>query len=142
MTSASHESIVRNVLTLIDARKLDEAFEFYAPDYVYHGPGGQELRGRDGIRGLWEIFLGGFPDLSSTVDELISHGDKLVMRWTVRGTHTGEFLGIAPTNNKIALPITEIFVIADGQLVEAWDRYDRLHLLEQIGAAPIASAST
>ena len=60
-----NEAVVRQVLALIDERNLDEAFELYALDYIYHGPGGQELRGRDGIRNLWEIWLVGFPDLAN-----------------------------------------------------------------------------
>ena len=133
---AQNEALTRQVLELIDARQLDAAFELYAADYIYHGPGGQELRGRDGIRGLWEVFLTGFPDLSFIVDDMISRGDKVVVRWTIRGTHTGEFLGVPASNRMITLPMTEIFRIADGQLVEAWDQYDRMHLMQQIGAIP------
>ncbi len=135
-----NEALIRQVLELINDRNLDAAFEFYAPDYIYHGPGGQELRGRDAIRGLWAVFLTGFPDLHSTVDDVISEGDKLVLRWTVQGTHTGEFLGIPASNKQMTLPITEIFRIADGQLVEAWDQYDNLHLMEQIDAIPASTA--
>ena len=133
---AQNEALVRQVLELIDARELDAAFELYAEDYIYHGPGGQELRGRDGIRGLWTVFLAGFPDLTSSVDDMISQGDKLVLRWTIQGTHTGEFLGVPASNRKMTLPMTEIFRIANGQLAEAWDQYDRTHLMEQIGAVP------
>jgi ketosteroid isomerase-like protein len=131
------EAIVSEVLALIDQRKLDEAFELYALDYIYHGPGGMELRGRDGIRGLWDVFLIGFPDLHSTIEDMVSAGDKVVLRWRIDGTHTGEFLGIAPSNRKISLGVTEIFRFADGQLVEAWDQYDRLGLMQQIGAIPM-----
>lgn len=138
METASHETLIRRVLELLDARQLDEAFALYSEDYVYHGPGGQELRGRNGIRGLWELFLGGFPDLSATIHDTIVQHDKLVLRWSVHGTHTGEFLGIAPTHKSINLPVTEIFVIANGQLVEAWDQYDRLHMFEQLGVNPHA----
>ena len=67
---------------------------------------------------------------------MISKGDKLVLRWTIQGTHTGEFLGVPASNRKITLPMTEIFRIANGQLAEAWDQYDRTHLMEQIGAVP------
>ena len=136
MVANENEALIRRVIELINERDLDTAFEYYTEDYVYHGPGGQELRGRDGIRGLWKIFLDAFPDLESSVDDMIQEGDKLALRWTVTGTHTGEFLGIPPTNKTIKLPITEVFKIADGQLVEAWDQYDRMHLMEQIGAAP------
>ena len=137
-----NEAVVRQVLALIDERNLDEAFELYALDYIYHGPGGQELRGRDGIRNLWEIWLVGFPDLHATVEDMVSAGDKVVLRWRIEGTHTGEFLGIAPTNAKIDIGLTEIFRIANGQLVEAWDRYDGLTLMQQIGAIPMPQATT
>ncbi|MDA2926842.1 ester cyclase [Acidobacteria bacterium AH-259-G07] len=62
------------------------------------------------------------------------------MRWTVQGTHTGEFLGIPASNKQMRLPVTEIFRIADGQLVEAWDQYDRLHLMEEIDGIPASTA--
>ncbi|MFQ5551222.1 MAG: ester cyclase [Gemmatimonadales bacterium] len=131
-----NEAVVRQVLALIDERNLDEAFELYALDYIYHGPAG-DLRGRDGIRGLWEVFLVGFPDLHSTIEDMVSAGDKVVLRWRVEGTHTGEFLGVAPSNRKVSLGVTEIFRVANGQLVEAWDQYDRLDLMQQIGAIPM-----
>ena len=136
MSEEDNKALTRHVVDLINRREMDSAFELYTPDYIYHGPGGQELRGRDGIRGLWAVFLAGFPDLQASVDEIIAEADLLTLRWTVRGTHAGEFLGIAATGKRMALPITEVFRIVDGQLSEAWDQYDRLHLLEQIGAAP------
>ncbi len=136
-----NEAVVRQVLALIDERNLDEAFELYALDYIYHGPAG-ELRGRDGIRGLWEVFLTGFPDLHSTIEDMVSEGDKVVLRWRIEGTHTGEFMGVAPSNKKITLGITEIFRIANGQLVEAWDQFDQLALMQQIGAIPMPEAAS
>ena len=131
-----NEAVIRQVLDLIDERNLDQAFELYALDYIYHGPTG-ELRGRDGIRGLWEVFLAGFPDLHSTIEDMVSEGDKVVLRWRIEGTHTGEFMGVAPSNMKITLGVTEIFRVANGQLVEAWDQFDRLGLMQQIGAIPM-----
>ena len=68
---------------------------------------------------------------------MVSEGDKLVLRWRIEGKHTGEFLGVAPTNAEINISITEIFRIANGQLAEAWDQYDRLDLMQQIGAIPL-----
>ncbi len=137
-----NEAVVRQVLALIGERNLDEAFELYALDYMYHGPGGQELRGRDGIRGLWEIWLVGFPDLHTTVEDMVSAGDKVVLRWRIEGTHTGEFMGVAPSNVEITIGITEIFRVANGQLVEAWDQYDGLGLMQQIGAIPMPETTS
>ena len=136
MTASNNIALINRVLELINSRNLDEAFEFYNLDYIYHGPGGQELRGRSGIRGLWELFLAAFPDLVSSVDEVFSVGNNVALRWTIRGTHTGEFLGNPASNKSITLPMTEVFHIENGELVEAWDQYDRLHLMEQIGAFP------
>ena len=135
MSQAANVSVLRRVMRLINERRLDEAFEFYASDYIYHGPGGQELRGRDGIKGLWDIFLSAFPDLTASVEDAIAEDDKVAARWSVSGTHTGELLGIPPSNRSICLPIIEVFRLENGILVEAWDQYDRQHLMEQIGAA-------
>lgn len=133
MPAAENVSVLRRAIELINARKLDEAFALYEPNCLYHGPGGQELRGREGIRGLWDLFLGGFPDLSASVDEVICEGDKVASRCTIRGSHTGEFLGIPASYESITLPIATVIRIVNGAVREAWDQYDRLHLLEQIG---------
>ncbi len=136
MSVEKNVAVINQVMELINDRNLDEAFELYDLDYIYHGPGGQELRGRDGIRGLWEAFITAFPDLTASVDEAIAEGNSVALRWAVKGTHTGEFLGIPASNKPITLPITEVFRVENGILVEAWDQYDRLHLMEQIGAGP------
>jgi len=133
-----NKALCRQILDLINQRKLDEAFALYAEDYIYHGPGGQELRGRQAIRGLWEVFLAGFPDLHATIDDMIVEGDRMAVRWRIEGTHTGEFMGIAPTNRKIEIGLNELFRTANGQAVEAWDSYDMYGLMQQIGAIPIA----
>jgi steroid delta-isomerase-like uncharacterized protein len=135
MSVEENKALVRRVLELLNERDT-AAFEYYASDYIYRGPGGQELRGREGIKGLWAVFFAAFPDLRATIDDMVAEGDKLVLRWTVRGTHRGEFQGIAPTNKQVTLPIIEMFRVAGGQLVEAWDSFDRLDLMQQLGAIP------
>ncbi len=71
-----------------------------------------------------------------SVDDVTFERDKLVLRWMIQGTHPDEFLGVAATGNEMTLHVTEIFRLADGQIVEAWDQYDRLGLMQQIGALP------
>ncbi len=135
MSVEENKALTRRVLELLNERD-EAAYGYYASDYIYHGPGGQELRGREGIKGLWAVFFAAFPDLRATVDDIVAEGDKLVLRWTVRGTHRGEFQGIVPTNRQVMLPIIEMFRIAGGQLAEAWDSFDRLDLMQQLGAIP------
>ena len=137
-----NEAIIRQVIALIGERNLDDAFELYAQDYIYHGPGGQELRGRAGIRGLWEVWLEAFPDLHSTVEDVVTEGDKIVMRWRIEGTHTGEFLGVPASNAKINVGVTGMFRVENGQLAECWDQFDGLGLMQQIGGVQMVEAAS
>ena len=133
MSVEENKALVRRNLELWNKRDTTAAGETYAVDYIYHGPGGQELRGREGIKGLWAVILDAFPDLVATVDDVVAEGNKVVSRWTIQGTHTGEFQGIAPTNKQITMPIIEIFRIEGGFLAEAWDMYDQLSFMQQLG---------
>lgn len=87
-----NRALIREVIELLNQRNLDKVFELYATDYVFHGAGADTLHGRDAIRNVWEAWLIGFPDLHSTIEDIITEGDKLVLRFRVEGTHTGDFL--------------------------------------------------
>ena len=131
MSIEENKALCRRCVKLWNERDAEAAGELYAEDYVYHGPTG-EFTGRDAIKDLWATFLTGFPDMHSTIDRLVAEGDRVVMRWTIRGTHTGEFNGIPPTGKSVTVPILEELRIADGALAEAWDSFDQLGLLQQI----------
>ena len=133
MSIAENKALCRRCVKLWNERDSQAAGETYAEDYIYHGPIG-EFRGRESIKELWATFLAGFPDMHSTIDELVAEGDRVVMRWTIRGTHTGEFNGMKPTGKTVSIPILEELRIADGLLAEAWDSFDQLGLLQQIEA--------
>jgi steroid delta-isomerase-like uncharacterized protein len=80
-------------------------------------------------------FLNGLPDLKFTVDETVSEKDKLVVSWTITGTHKGEFLGVPPTNQKVAFSGITINQIADGKIIESTVIWDGLGLLKQFGVS-------
>ena len=80
-----------------------------------------------------ERFLTGLPDLKFVVDETISEGDKLVVYWTITGTHKGEFLGVPPTNKKVIFSGITINQIADGKILESTVIWDGLGLMKQFG---------
>ena len=78
-----------------------------------------------------------FPNLNVTLEDEIAEGDKVVTRWTIRGTHQGELMGIAPTEEQIELKGITIYRIeADKKIAEEWERYDNLGLMQQLGVAP------
>jgi steroid delta-isomerase-like uncharacterized protein len=82
-----------------------------------------------------ERFLAGLPDLKFTVDETISEGDKLVVYWTVTGTHRGELFGVAPTNKTVNVCGVTMHQIADGKILESTVIWDRLGLMKQLDMA-------
>ena len=80
-----------------------------------------------------EGFLRGLPDLKFTVDETVSEGDKLVVYWTITGTHQGSLFGVAPTNKKMNICGVTMHQIAEGKILESTVIWDRLSLMKQLG---------
>lgn len=66
----------------------------------------------------------GFPDLSITVEDVMAEGDRVAARVTMRGTHRGEFQGIAPTGKSVEVKAIDMFRISNGKIVEHWGHAD------------------
>jgi steroid delta-isomerase-like uncharacterized protein len=127
-------------------RFLEEAFnegnlgvvdEIVASDYVLHDPAlPEEIRGPEGVKGFVEMYRSAYPDTDITVEEQIAEGDDVVTRWTGRGTHQGELLGVPPSGNRVEVAGITIDRISGGKFAESWTIYDALGMLQQIGAIP------
>ena len=114
-----------------------EAIEnHYTSDYVWHGPGGQEVRGHGELRQTMEAFRSALPDLSLENQHLVAEGDMVASRWTASGTHNGDFMGTAPTGKTVRMTLTIITRFVDGKLAEEWEDFDQYLMLQQIGALP------
>jgi steroid delta-isomerase-like uncharacterized protein len=110
--------------------------EVYAPDMVWHDPG-LEIRGTQEAKQFVAGYKSAFPDLAVTVEDEIAEGDKVVSRWTIRGTHQGETEDYGPaTGKQMELKGISISRIQDGKIVEEWNSYDNLGVLQQLGLAP------
>jgi predicted ester cyclase len=83
------------------------------------------------------FFEAAFPHYELIVDDMVAEGNKVAVRVTFNGTHQGEFLGIAPTGKDVSIPISLVYRIAGGMIVEHWMLADQLGLMRQLGAAPI-----
>jgi steroid delta-isomerase-like uncharacterized protein len=116
---------------------LDLVDEIFG-SYLSHQPDGHtEERGPEDVRRFMGEFRQAFPDFHSTIEDQIAEGDKVVTRWTMRGTHNGEFRGIAPTGEQITVTGIGIFRFSDeGKVVESWDNFDQLGMMRQLGAIP------
>jgi steroid delta-isomerase-like uncharacterized protein len=119
---------------------LDRIEEVYSPDFIAHDPHDPApLTGIDGARRLVGLYRDAFPDATFTVDDLIAEGDKVVTRWTVRGTHTGEarggaLRGLVTTGKQVEFTAIRIYRLENGKIVEHWSTPDWLLALKQLGA--------
>jgi predicted ester cyclase len=108
--------------------------ECLASNCNFHGVGGpQELKK------IVNEFRHSFPNAHSTIEDQITEGDKVVTRWTIRGTHQGELWGTAPTGKQVTYTGITINRMTEGKIVEDWFEGDVLGLLQQIGAIPTPS---
>ena len=110
------------------------ADEVCTTDFVLHST--EDVRGLTNFKQHDSQLFTAFPDIHFTVEDIIVEGDKVAMRYTMTGTHKGEFKGIPPTNKKITALAIEIDHIVDGKFAEAWVQFDTLALLQQLGLAP------
>jgi steroid delta-isomerase-like uncharacterized protein len=110
--------------------------------YLAHQPDGSVLeRGPEDVKRFMGEFRSAFPDFHSTIEDQIAEGDKVVTRWRMRGTHRGEFRGIAPTGKELDITGIGIFRFSDGKVVESWDNFDQLGMMRQLGAIPTPEQS-
>ncbi len=110
--------------------------ELVSPDFVYHTPGSQDLKGPDGIKQMIGMYRTAFPDLHMHVEEQIAEGDTVVTRWTAHGTHNGELQGIPASGNEVTITGVAIGRFAAGLMVEETEIFDSLGMMQQIGAIP------
>jgi steroid delta-isomerase-like uncharacterized protein len=116
---------------------LDLVEEIYAPNYVNHDltmP--EDVRGIGAVREFYSRYQSAFPDAEITIEDQVAEGDKVVTRWTGRGTHKGELMGVPPSGNRVEVAGITISRIEGGKVAEEWDSYDALGLMQQIGAIP------
>jgi steroid delta-isomerase-like uncharacterized protein len=121
---------------LWDKWNLNAADELLSDDYGFHLPGVPTALDRRATKQVVAMFSASFPDLKHTVDEIIAEGDTVAARWTVRGTHRGEFQGIPASGKQVTLSGNTIHHLRDGKLRETWLSFDTMELLQQIGAVP------
>ena len=114
---------------------LDAANEILSDEFVDHLPR-EEERGIKELKHYVSIYRAAFPDIQDTVEDVVAEGDKVVVRWRSRGTHQGEFMGVAPTGRHVAFTGMRLFRIAGDVIAESWVNIDERGLQEQLGALP------
>ena len=136
MSVDKNKAVARRYLEEIWNRgDLTAAEEMLTPTFVFHSPTGT-------VEGLeaFKKYVGGvrtiFPDLHFATEMLIAEGDQVVSQWAMTGIQKGDFMGVAASGKHFTVPGVSRLGFAAGKLAEAHVFWDRLSLLEQLGAAP------
>jgi predicted ester cyclase len=139
MSTESNKSISRRFWEeVFGMEKLELADELIAPGFSDTGPGATPglPSGPEGSKMLVKIYRTAFPDLQFTVDEQVAEGDKVMTRWSAKGTHRGDLAGIPPTGKSVSVTGISIDRIAGGKIVETWGIFDQFGMLQQLGVIP------
>ena len=113
-----------------DLGVIDELLD---PEYVGSDPAVGTLRGPEAFKGFVQAYRAAFPDLTLAIQEIVTEGDAVAVRWTMRGTHEGELSGIPPTGKQTVVTGITIGHVKNGRVVSAYTSRDTLGLLQQLG---------
>ena len=138
MSAEENKALVRRYAEeVVNRRNLDLLDEIFAPEFVLYGADPDQVSGVEDLKQFFVMLHSGFPDFQGTIEDLFAaEGDKVVLRFTFRGTHQGEFMGVGPTGKQVTMPGIDIFRIVDGKIVELWGQEDMLSMMQQLGAIP------
>src|SRR5690349_9248558 len=115
MNSEANKTVARRLIEEVwNQGNLALIDELIAPQYARHDPTTPNAGGPEGYRQMVMMYRAAFPDLHLHIDHQLAEGVMVATHWTLRGTHTGEFNGIAPSGKPVTLRGTTVSHIADG----------------------------
>lgn len=130
---AKHKTIIRNLYEgILNTGKLELLKEIISEEYT-------GVRGEKGVEGFGETVNSiriGFPDIKWTVEDLMAEGNKVIVRWSWRGTNIGSFRGLPASNKEVVDNAIAIYEFSGEKIIKAWIQSDKLGFLQQIGIIP------
>ena len=140
-TEANKAAVRRGYEELVMAGNYDNLEELFHEDYVDHTQPPGWPTDRAGLQQLVMYFRSAFPDIHVTIEAMVAEGDLVMHRQTMRGTHRGDFFGIAPTGRSVEMTGIHMWRFADGKIIEHHANNDDLGMLRQLGAIPAPNHS-
>ncbi len=140
MSTEDNKALVQRFFEEVcNERNLGVANELFTADHSYHDPSSPSIGlGPEGMKQLMSTYQTAFPDAHWDIDAMLvtEDGDIVVTRWTGRGTHTADLPGIPATGKKAMVPGIWIHRVVGGKIVESWNVWDTLGMLQQLGVIP------
>ena len=135
-TDQNKQNVRRAFDEFINKKNLAAAEEYIAANYVGHFTGAPPVQGIAAFQQYLRMWNTAMPDSTVTVEDMVAEGDKLAVRVTYRGTHTGPLMNIPPTGKSVTISGINVFRFVDGKAVEQWANVDDLGMLQQMGIIP------
>jgi steroid delta-isomerase-like uncharacterized protein len=132
--AGANKALLRRWIEGVNKGNLALFDEVYG-DCVYYSPATGELK-REALKQFMVSLLAAFPDGRWTIEGQVAEGDKVATRWSFTGTHQGELMGVAPTGKRVTASGMVIDRIVEGKIVEEWEEWDALGMMQQMGATP------
>jgi len=135
MSLEENKAVVRRFTEELNKGNLDVVDEVFAADCVRRGASAEQQGSeafKRSLAGLHTVF----PDWHSTNEDMVAEGDQVWVRWAGRGTHRGEFRGVAPTGKQVTMLGVRTYRFAGGKVVEHWGLANDLGVMQQLGAVP------
>jgi steroid delta-isomerase-like uncharacterized protein len=122
--------------------RLEVIDEVCSPDVVSHDPAeDSDVVGADAHKERIQGYRTAMPDMVVTAHDVVAQGDRVVIRWSVRGTNDGELGGMPPTGKTVEITgLSMDRFDDDGKLVETWDQWDNAGFMAQLGITPEMAA--
>ena len=137
MSTEQNKALVRRFYDAVfNEKNLAAIDDFLDPHITEHALPPGLPHGSEGSRRFIGMYLAAFPDLHLTAEDMVAEGDEVTARFTMRGTHRGEFMGIPPTSKQVAITGIQIVRIVGGRIAENWINLDALGMLQQLGVIP------
>lgn len=135
--SEQYKTAARNFIEKgLNQKDLTALDEYFSPKLTDHALPPGLPSGLEGRKIFASALLAAFPNLHVNTEDLIAEGEKLVIRYTVHGTHNGELMGIPATGKQISISGIAIDRFENGQSIEHWEIIDQLSLMQQLGVIP------
>jgi steroid delta-isomerase-like uncharacterized protein len=132
----STEDLAREYLDAVNNRNWDRVLEVLHPDYTYTGGTGETRHGPEAAIEVSQTFIAAMSDAKINIERVHVAGDTAIVEFIGTGTHDGGFQSIAPTGNKVTMPICVVLQVREGRIIAEREYMDMAHLLRQIGAMP------
>ena len=135
MANSENAAAIERAVEQMNSGNVEGYLELYSDNLTLHGypPG---IEGKEGATAFYTAFRKGVDPFHLTIEDLIEDGDTIAGRYSIRGKHADELMGVPATGNDIDISGQSFFRFEDGRVVERWQAMDSVPLLQQLGAMP------